>query len=211
MKKLMIMMALLAGFACVANAQELPYAKFLDYTNVDFRQAKFKYHEDYNSWVLKKNHGLQATANVLSAISGATADIRPDSRDYAITVQLGKKDEVAYIEVLFYDDKVYHQLMTFIKDNGRRNIETNSGNRIINKCVYDKYDLELHMRSVGVSATTARTNTAVVKNVDESYNVYHFIINTGVEPESLMITKENLKKAKAKAKGRKDKDVSDLM
>lgn len=211
MKKLLVLMCLLISSANLLWSQQLPYGKFLEFDKGDFRQAKFKYDEKRNSWFLHKNHGLQATANVLSAIAGTTADIRPDSRDYAITVQLGDNDEVAYIDVKFYDDEVYHQVMTFIKDHGRDVLETNSGKKILNQCYYGDYRLELRNESVGVTATTTRTSTSLVKSVDESYNVYHYTIRTNIDPKSLKISKEQLKKAKAKAKGRKDKDVADLM
>ena len=189
----------------------MPYAKFLGYTKADFEQANFKYNENYNSWILRKNHGLQATANVLSALRGTTADIKPDSRDYCITVQMGDNDLISYIDVLFYDDNTYHKIMTFVQDNAKDILETNSGNKILNQCVYNDYNLQLQMERVGVTATSGRTNTALVKSKDESYNVYHFTIYTGIEATSKKISKANAKKEKAAKKGKKASSVEDLM
>lgn len=51
----------------------------------------------------------------------------------------------------------------------------------------------------------------LVKNVDESYNEYQFIIQTDVEPWSEEIEKAAAKKAKRDAKGKKKQSVDDLM
>lgn len=211
MKQIILILCTLVLCPNLAYSQGMPYEKYLTYSKTDFEQANFKYKEKYNSWVLQKNHGLQATANVLSALSGTTADIKPDSRDYCITVQMGDNELISYIDVLFYDDETYHKVMTFVQDNGEDILETNSGNKILNQCVYGNYNLQLQMERVGITATTGRTGTALVKSKDESYNVYHFIINTGVEATSLMITKEATKKAKNQAKGKKASSVDDLM
>ena len=211
MKQFVLILCMLVMCSNWTYSQEMPYEKFLTYGKNDFEQADFKYKEKFNSWVLQKNHGLQATANVLSALSGTTADIKPDSRDYCITVQMGDNELISYIDVLFYDDDTYHKIMTFVQNNGDDILETNSGNKILNQCVYGDYNLQLQMERVGVTATTGRTSTALVKSKDESYNVYHFIINTGIEATSLAITKEATKKAKKQAKGKKASSVDDLM
>lgn len=211
MRQFIIILLVFVMGANYSYSQEMPYGKFLTFSKADFEQANFKYNAKTNSWVLQKRHGLQATANVLSAINGTTADIRPDSRDYCITVQMGDNELISYIDVLFYEDDTYHKIMTFVQDNGNDILETTSGNKVLNQCVYDKYDLQLQMDKVGVTATTGKTNSALVKSVDQSYNVYHFIINTGVEATSLMISKEAAKKAKAQAKGKKASNIDDLM
>ena len=50
-----------------------------------------------------------------------------------------------------------------------------------------------------------------MKNVDESYNEYEFIINTNVEPWSDYLERQAAKKAKRDAKGKKKKSVDELM
>ena len=63
-----------------------------------------------------------------------------------------------------------------------------------------------------VSRTSARTaDYKTVKNVDESYNEYQFIITTNVEPTSKRIDKQIAKQAKRDAKGKKKRNVEDLM
>jgi hypothetical protein len=63
-----------------------------------------------------------------------------------------------------------------------------------------------------VSRTSARTfDSKAVKNVDESYNEYEFIINTGVEPWSNYLERQAAKRAKRDAKGKKKKTVDELM
>ena len=63
-----------------------------------------------------------------------------------------------------------------------------------------------------VSRTSARTaDHKTLKNVDESYNEYEFIINTSVEPWSRYLDKQAEKQAKRDAKGKKKKTVNELM
>jgi hypothetical protein len=63
-----------------------------------------------------------------------------------------------------------------------------------------------------VSRTSSRTaDRRTVKNVDESYNEYTFIIDTGIEPWSKYLEKQAAKKAKRDAKGKKKQSVDELM
>lgn len=211
MKKLILILMTVVLGVNYTFSQDLPYGKYLTFGKSDFEQANFKYSEKFNSWVLRKNHGVQATVNVLSALTGTVADIRPDNRDYCITVQMGDNEMISYIEVLFYNDDTYHKVMTFVQDNGSDILETNSGNKVLNQCAFGNYDLKLQMERVDVTATTGNTNSALVKSVDKSYNKYTFTIMTGVEATSLMISRNAAKKAKAQSKGKKASSVEDLM
>lgn len=211
MKRLLFTLIAAFTLAGAGYAQEFPYSKLLKYTDKEFNQERFKYDAKKNTWTLTKNHGLQATLNVLSAVTGADADIRPDTRDYAITVHMSDNDLIAYIDVVFFDDNTYHKLMTFAKDNGQNILETDSNNVRLCQFNYSTYSLSLRMQQVKLTATTSRTNTALVKSYDESYNRYHFVINTGVEPTSAYLSKQAAKKAKREAKGKKHSSVEDLM
>jgi hypothetical protein len=63
-----------------------------------------------------------------------------------------------------------------------------------------------------ISRTSARTaDPKTVKNVDESYNEYEFMIKTDVKPWSKRLEKEAAKQAKRDAKGKKKQSVNDLM
>ena len=63
-----------------------------------------------------------------------------------------------------------------------------------------------------ISRTSARTaDPLTVKNVDESYNEYEFVIRTGVEPWSKHLEKQAERQAKREAKGKKKLSVEDLM
>lgn len=55
------------------------------------------------------------------------------------------------------------------------------------------------------------TNYKTVKNVDESYNAYQFIIYTDIEPSSEYLEKKAAKQEKRDAKGKKKKSVDELM
>lgn len=203
---------LVAMFSFAAMAQDFPYAKILSYDKRDFKEAKFKYDAEHNSWFLNHTRGLQATVNVLSALAGSDADIRPDMNDYRIVVAMDEKDQIASINVRFYKDETYHKLMTFARDNGSNLLDTSSGK--LSKCQfnYDIYSMVLQMKAVQVTETTARTSAvAAVKTIDESYNVYDFIIYTGIEPWSPYLERQAAKQAKRDAKGKKKRNVEDLM
>lgn len=211
MKRLTTLLFAIFALAISSYAQDFPYSKILKYSDDDLRRERFKYDDNKNQWVLRKNHGLQGTLNVLSAISGADADIRPDKRDYVITVQMGDNDLISYVNVLFFEDQTYHKLLTFAKDNGQNLLETNSNNILKLQFNYDNYSFTLEMKQVKVTATTGRTNTSLVKTYDESYNAYQFVISTGVKANSAYIKRQEDKKAKKEAKGRKRGDVDDFM
>lgn len=211
MKRITTLFIAVFTIALSSYAQDFPYSKILKYSNDDFRKERFKYNDDHNQWVLRKSHGLQTTLNVLSALSGAEADIRPDKRDYVITTQMGDNELISYVNVLFFDDATYHKLLTFAKDNGDNFVETNSNNIQMYQFNYGGYSLKLEMKQVKVTATTGRTNTALVKSYDESYNAYQFVISTGVEASSPYLKRQEAKKAKKEAKGKKRGDVNDFM
>ena len=203
-------MALCAAF--VVHAQDLPYSKYLDYSKDEFKENHFKYDEDTNTWSLRKKNGLNTTLNVLAIFADAYEDIRPARNDYSILVQFGKENKASYVKVLCYNDETYHKLLTFMKDHGQNMVETSSGKIIKHQAFYGDYALELNMEQHIKSRTSARTiDPKAVKNVDESYNKYEFIIKTDVEPWSEYLEKKAAKKAKRDAKGKKKQTVDELM
>lgn len=211
MKKfLLFCLALCTVF--VAHAQELPYGKYLNFSKSEFKENKFKYDEETNTWTLRKTSGLNTTLNILAIIVDAEEEVRPDRNDYRIVVQFGKEDRASYVKVVCYNDETYHKLLTFMKDNGEKVVETSSGKIVKHQAYYGDYALELNMEQHNISRTSARTaDRMTVKNVDESYNAYEFIIKTGVEPWSRYLEKQAAKKAKRDAKGKKKQSVDDLM
>ena len=203
-------MALCAAF--VVHAQDLPYSKYLDYSKDEFKENHFKYDEDTNTWSLRKKNGLNTTLNVLAFFADAYEDIRPARNDYSILVQFGKENKASYVKVLCYNDETYHKLLTFMKDHGQNMVETSSGKIIKHQAFYGDYALELNMEQHIKSRTSARTiDPKAVKNVDESYNKYEFIIKTDVEPWSEYLERKAAKKAKRDAKGKKKQTVDELM
>ena len=211
MKKfLLFCLALCTAF--IAHAQELPYGKYLNFSKSEFKENKFKYDNETNTWSLRKTSGLNTTLNILAIIADAEEEVRPDSKDYAIIVQMGKENKAAYVQVKCYSDETYHKLLTFMKDNGKKVVETSSGKKVKHQAFYGDYALELNMEQHTISRTSARTaDRKTVKNVDESYNAYEFIIKTDVEPWSEYLEKQTAKKAKRDAKGKKKQSVDELM
>ena len=212
MKKILSLLMLLCFAFAVQAQSEVPYSKYLNFSKSEFKENRFKYDGDTNTWALSKTSGLNTTLNVLAIIANAEEDVRPSSKDYAIVVQMGKDEKASYVKVKFYSDETYHKLLTFLKDNGKNLVETSSGKLVKQQAFYDDYSLELNMEQHIISRTSARTiDYKTVKNVDESYNEYQFIIQTDVEPWSEYLEKQDAKKAKRDAKKKKKQSVDELM
>lgn len=207
MKKTLLMSVVLIAISTLAQAQ-LPYLKLLDLPKEKLIENKFKYNSNKNQYVLTKTNGLNATSNIFNALNGTTADIRPHVDDYVIVRQEGE-DKVSYLSATFYKDDTYHGIETWLAENNIDVIETNSGSMVIQKFKFDNLDVEFRVERVGINATTGRTN-ALVKTIDESYNVYTYTIYTGVEPFSKWHEKQAKKKQKRQDKGKKS-DIDDLM
>ena len=198
--------------AIATHAQELPYSKYLNFSKKEFKENHFKYDDETNTWALRKTNGWNTAFNVLAIIADAMEEVRPGRNDYSIVVQLGKESKASYVKVVCYSDETYHKLLTFMKDHGQDLVETSSGKLIKHQANYGDYALELNMEQHLVSRTSARTaDPKTLKNVDESYNEYEFIIQTEVEPWSEYLEKQAAKKAKRDAKGKKAKSVDELM
>ena len=193
--------------AIATHAQELPYSKYLNFNKKEFKENHFKYDDETNTWALRKTNGWNTAFNVLAIIADAMEEVRPGRNDYSIVVQLGKESKASYVKVVCYSDETYHKLLTFMKDHGQDLVETSSGKLIKHQANYGDYALELNMEQHLVSRTSARTaDPKTLKNVDESYNEYEFIIQTEVEPWSEYLEKQAAKKAKRDAKGKKKQE-----
>lgn len=215
MKKFVVFLLTLCT-AYVLHAQDVPYSKYLNFTKQEFKENRFKYDDDTNTWALRKTSGLNTTLNVLAIIGGAEDDVRPSSKDYAIVVQMGAEEKAAYVTVKFYSDETYHTLLTFLKDNGKDLVETSSGKIIKHQAYHGDYALELNMKQHGVTRTSSHTasrfiDSKATKMKDESYNEYQFTITTDVAPWSKYLEKQAAKKAKREAKGKKKQSVDELM
>ena len=211
MKRLLFFcMAICASL--VVSAQDVPYSKYLNYSNNEFKANKFKYDKKTNTWFLQKNNGWMTTFNVLAILADAYEEVRPAKNDYMILVQMGVDDKPSYIRVIYYSDETYHKLLTFMKTNCPDLMEISSGKIVKQQSRLGELDLTLSMETNQISRTSARTaDPLTVKNVDESYNEYEFIIETGIEPWSKYLDKMAAKQAKRDAKGKKKQYVDDLM
>ncbi|MFV0536646.1 MAG: hypothetical protein ACK5M3_04645 [Dysgonomonas sp.] len=203
MKKLLLLLLLLPSLSFA----QLPYSKMLSYDENKLKESKFKYDKGKNQYILNKSNGLNNVSNVFSAIGGTTADIRPHSEDYRIIIQYGETG-VSSLQAIFYDDNAFLNIQNWLTENNINFIESTTGKKMIQTFDYDNYKVEVYVEKVGISTTTGRT-TSLAKSIDESYNIYSYMINTGIPPSSKWHEKEAAKKAKADAKGKK-KDIEDL-
>ena len=199
---------LMAIIAFASASAQLPYSKLLHLNKGELKEKKFKYNDEKNQYILKKRNGLNTTLNIISALDGEEADIKPHPNDYTIVLQKGK-EETSFLSVTFYKDVSFHDIQTWLVENNIDVIETNSGKLTKQKFNYNDYAIELTIEKVGVSTTTERTFSKS-KSFDDSYNIYNYTIYTGVEPYSKWHEKEAAKKAKKESKGKK-KDIDDLM
>ena len=211
---------LLLFFAwCVAtavHAQEVPYSKYLSFSKKEFKENQFKYDDDTNCWAIRKRNGLTTTLNVLAILAISEEDVRPNSKDYSIVVQMGAEGKASYVTVKFYSDETYHKLLTFLKDNCNDFVETSSGKLIKYQASHEDYALELNMKQHNVTRTSSHTANRIIdskakKTVDESYNEYRFTIQTDVAPSSDYLDRKAAKQAKRDAKGKKKQSVDELM
>ena len=212
MKKLLFLCATFCVlFSAQAQAQEFPYSKYLNFSKADFESSKFKYNKKFNVWTLSRIDGWNEAANILCFLLDASEDVRPSIDDYTITAHMGDEDMVSYLVVEFYDDDIYHKILTFMKNDAQNTLETVSGKLVRHQALYDNYDLELNMEQHIISRTSERTlDYKTVKNVDESYNEYTFVIRTDIPATSKYLDKQAKKKAKREAKG-KALDLEDMM
>ena len=207
MKKIFIL-TLAFCVSIIACAQELPYSKYFTFSKKEFKDNHFKYDNHTNTWGIRKTNGWNTAFNVLTII----ADAYEDRNDYKIVVQMGKEDKASYVKVVYYNNETYHKLLSFMKDHGKNLVETSSGKLIKHQAIYDNYTLELNMEQHQISRTSARTaDPKTLKNVDESYNKYGFVIRTDVEPWSNYLERKAAKQAKRDEKGKKKKSVDELM
>lgn len=203
---------LLTAIACVCFGSicaQLPYSKMLVLTNEELKEKKFKYDSNKNQYKMSKTNRTNQTMNVLSAIGGASADIKPHQEDYTIVVQKGAGDKISSLSILFYNDDTFHNIASWMAENDITPIETNSGKLTVAKFNYENFLVEMTTEVVSIKTTTSNT-FAKEKSFDESYNVYTYTIYTGIEPESKWHTKEAQKKEKDRLKGKKE-DLDDLM
>ena len=207
MKKILTILLLAFIAAGSINAQ-LPYSKLLGLSEEGLKEGHFKYDKNKNQYILKKSNGLNNTMNVLSAIGGQSADIKPHPDDYIIVMQKGK-NAVSSLTVIFYKNETFHEIQKWLADNNIDVLETNSGKLTMQKFNYEDYSIELDIEKIGVSTTTGNT-AALAKSIDESYNIYTYTIYTGIPPYSKWHEKQANKKAKRDEKGKK-KELDDLM
>ncbi|MBK5721172.1 hypothetical protein JGH11_09855 [Dysgonomonas sp. Marseille-P4677] len=209
MKQRIILLCLMLAMVCGSVLAQLPYSKMLDLTESDLKEKKFKYDSNKNRYSMSKTNKTNQTMNILSAVGGNVADMKPHTEDYTITLQKGADNQTAFLSVLFYNDDTYHNIATWMVENGIEPITTNSGKLTVCKFDYEGLKVELTTELVSIKTTTKNT-FAAAKSFDDSYNVYYYTIYTGITPESKWHTKEAEKKEKNKLKGKKE-DLNDLM
>ena len=207
MKKLFIVI-LLCLFCIPISAQTtFPYSKFLSYTDEQLAEARFKYDNNKNQWVLAK--GFTPDKTEAKRLAKLFPNQTPSEDNYRITIQNGANG-VAFIDVLFYKDATFHELLTFAKEYGKNLQETNLLGQQKYQFDFEDFSIELSACTQEVKATT-HNNTTITKTQDTSYNIYNYKIRTGIEPTSPWLTKQRTKQEKRDSKGKKKQSISNYM
>ena len=116
MKKLFIVI-LLCLFCIPISAQTtFPYSKFLSYTDEQLAEARFKYDNNKNQWVLAK--GFTPDKTEAKRLAKLFPNQTPSEDNYRITIQNGANG-VAFIDVLFYKDATFHVCQRIWKEPPR--------------------------------------------------------------------------------------------
>lgn len=199
----------------------IPYGKILHMSSEELLNNKFKFNSEKNQYTLQKKNGLKVAASIIGALGDTPTNYIPDINDYHITIQEGESGP-AFIEVIFYDTNLYHQILTFGKDHGLQFLETNSG--LLDKKQFNYADYSFALTNTVKSQSSTQTSTRDVHSHlstaketttstahDESYNIYTFTIYTGIEPSSDYIMKQKEKSLKRDTKGKKKGSAADFM
>lgn len=224
MKKLMIMAAVI--FSCMtAYAQDevveengdesileevaaaddsFPYAGIVTADYDKLISQKFKYDAKKNQLRLNHTNAIKAAANVFTS-----ADV-PANKDYTIIVQYGKNNQIAYVEVTFYDKKLYKSILNFAATN-QIDVKTTKVDELTAATFeYGEYKMSLRDEYVEQSVTRKvkdkKTQKTHKVTEDRSFNRYVYVVSTGVAPSSQYLD-ELARKGK---KGRKSKGAENL-
>lgn len=191
-----IMLFILALYTFVSiRAEELPYKELTTKKAQELVAEGFTFDTYTNSWKKKKR--------------GAKS---PKSKAFEIVIQNGRDKDgslgVAQVSVTFYNDNTYHKLMKYIKDNESDNVFTSEGVVEITDFENNNYKCTLKKRRVNRAYITEGVLVDEVK--DSPYNIYEFVINTGLTPVSEYIDKAQKKKEKELRRNEKN-SLNDYM
>lgn len=187
---------------------EFPYGKMLKMTHDELMTAKFRYDNNKNQYVLTKLNGLNTAVSVLDVFAGIPTNYKPNVNDYQVVIQKGE-NQVSSVLVTFYDSELYHRILTFAADNGENMLETNSVS--LNKVQFSYIGYSFDLSYIRKNQSESIAYRGIAAHNDQSYNIYTFLIMTGVEPASEWHTKQAKKAKKRDDKGRKKQSAFDLL
>lgn len=76
--------------------------------------------------------------------------MKPKQDDYQIIIQ-NAKDNISYVEIIFYNDQTYHEPVRRAKTNGENQIETTAGD--LNKLSFNFGNTTLFFDNINTSST----------------------------------------------------------
>lgn len=201
----MILAAVAAIIAVSAFAQEFPYSKIINATPAQLEEQGFLYYKNSNSYTIDREKGISVLASI------AVGTTMHDKQDYHIDVQMGENSEKASVTVTFYDKDIYETILKFAAENGENVMDYNTGKGERKSFTALGYFFTIERKVIEVKDTETVTGTNKQGNVstsksttkDRSYDSFIYTINTGVQPASPKIDKQNAKEARRQAKGKK--------
>lgn len=198
-----------------AQSAEFPYSKIFNMTRQELLAENFKYNANKNQYVLDKTNGWNIAAGVM------TGDVQPHENDYTIVVQYDQAC-VTSLVVTFFNTSLYHELLSFAADNGENLLETGSMATHKTQFNYEGLMFELSSSEVSYSKTeSSAVGVAVADNAavavgsatthDRSYEIYTYIIDTGLAPASKWHSNEAAKQQRRDEKGRKKRTAAEYL
>lgn len=185
-----------ANTAAVKAADaDFPYRKIVESDFDQLHNQKFKYDSKKNQFTLNHVNGWNATANAFKSV-----DV-PSPKNYSILVQYGKNNQIAYVEVVLYDEKKYRDILDFAQNYVEENIRSSKADgKTRTAFEYGTYSMtvtdEYIEQEVTKKVKDKKTDEKIEKTEDRSYHKYTYVIKTGVAPSSQYLDKLASKKKK---------------
>lgn len=207
MKKLFLVILLSLYCIPISAQTSFPYSRFLSCTDDQLAEARFKYDNKKNQWILSK--GSTPDKTNVKRFALIFPGQKPEENNYRIIIQKGAEG-TAFVDVLFYKDATFHELLSFAREHGENLIETSLPGQQKYRFNFGEFSIELSACSQEIKVTT-HNNEAIAQTQDVSYNIYNYTIYTGIEPSSPWHSQQRARQEKRDAKGKKKQSISDYM
>lgn len=211
MKRILLLCLFVCSAVCF-YAQDSDRAESMqnlfEYNHDKFLDKGFKYDKGNNMYTFRKVNGLQATANVLNALSGVPTNYVPHKDDVYINVFMSIDSLVSSVSVTMYDPQYYDEIVEYIKAN-TENCGEYGNTGFAGYVGGKKLDVAYANKQQGYNQTNVRVNgngyssttRSVSNHIDQSYTTVVFVVSDpDLKHWSKKLEKQEKKKKKNDAK-----------